>query len=815
MAKSVVIVESPAKARTIGKFLGPDYRVESCMGHVRDLPKKTFGVNIEDGFRPTYRLLPDRRQVVARLKKAAAGAPAVYLATDPDREGEAIAWHLLKALGVSERRARRVTFNEITRRAVSRGFGEPRGLDMNLVNAQQARRILDRIMGYQLSPLLSRKVARGLSAGRVQSVAVRLIVEREKEIQAFEPKEYWEITATLAPEAREATFKSKLSRLEGQKPEIPDEATAKAVVERLAGERFVVAEVATRRSHSSPLPPFATSQLQQAASVRLGFRPRKTMRVAQQLYEGVEIGEEGSVGLITYMRTDSFRIADEALAECRSFIERELGGDYLSPEPRVYRSRRGAQEAHEAIRPTSVERTPESLEAYLTPDQLKLYRLIWERFVACQMAPAAYDVTTVVVRAGPAEFRVRGRVVVFEGFTRVYQPPRRGGKDEQPLPELAAGMVLDCREIVPSQHFTKPPPRYTEASLVKTLEREGIGRPSTYAEIITKIQERGYVELRDRLFYATELGILTNDVLLPFFENIINTNFTSQMEEHLDAIEEGRVDWRSVLREFYEPFRADLERAYREMPSVKKRMAKPTGEKCPQCGAEMVVRMSKRGRFIGCSAYPKCRYTKPLDEGGRPPDEPLEEKCPECGAGLVVKSGRRGRFIGCSAYPKCRYTRPLEQPAGQPRPEPVETGEKCPKCGAPLVEREGRRGKFVGCSAYPKCDYTRDAEGSERAAPQQTEVKCQKCGAPMVIRRGRRGRFLGCSAYPKCKNTMALSAAGIKVEPKQVGRDCPRCGAPLVEREGRRGTFIGCSAFPKCRYIEGASERKENEDGGN
>jgi len=585
--------------------------------------------------------------------------------------------------------------------------------------------------------------------------------------------------------------------------------------------------VTTRRSRSSPLPPFATSQLQQAASVRLGFRPERTMRVAQQLYEGVEIGPEGSVGLITYMRTDSFRIAEEALAECRSFIERELGPEYLSPEPRVFRSRRGAQEAHEAIRPTSVERTPESLEPFLSPDQLKLYRLIWERFVACQMAAAAYDVTTIVVSAGPAEFRARGRVVVFDGFTRVYTPPgRREKEEEQRLPRLTSGQALDCRELVPSQHFTKPPPRYTEASLVKTLEREGIGRPSTYAEIISKIVERGYVEVRDRAFYAKELGIVANDALLPFFENIINTKFTSKMEERLDAIEEGRVDWREVLREFYERFSADLERAQREMPSVKKQLAQPTGERCPQCGAELVVRLSKRGRFLGCSAFPKCRYTRPLGAPAEPQEEPFGEKCPECGAELVVKSGRKGRFIGCSAFPKCRYTRPLEAAPGgseeRPRAEPVETGEKCPECGAPLVEREGRRGRFIGCSAFPKCRYTREVEGAERPKAEATDVKCPKCGAPMVIRRGRRGRFLGCSAYPKCRETMALSAAGIKIEPRPVGRNCPECGAPLVEREGRRGVFVGCSAYPKCRYIEGsdqgqaegASEQKESQDGG-
>ncbi len=821
MGKSVVIVESPAKARTIGKFLGKGYQVASCMGHVRDLPKKTLGVDIEKDFEPQYEALESRRQVLAALRKAVKGAEAVYLAPDPDREGEAIAWHLCQSLRLPKSRVRRVTFNEITKRAVQKAFRQPREIDMNLVNAQQARRILDRIVGYQLSPLLWKKVARGLSAGRVQSVALRLIVEREKEVQAFQPEDYWKITAKLRP-AEATAFEAELAAVDGQKAKVHNEQEATTLHERLAaeGSRFRVARVETKRQKSRPGSPFATSQRQQAASVRLGFRPRRTMRIAQQLYEGIEVGGEGSVGLITYMRTDSFRIASEALEACRAFIPRQFGEKYLSAEPRVFRSRRGAQEAHEAIRPTGVERTPEAMKSFLSADQLKLYRLIWERFVASQMAEAEYDVTRVQVEALGADgsawalFRTSGRTVVFDGVTRVYAPLKRKDDREQRLPPLSDGLPLECLGIAPTQHFTKPPPRYTEASLVKTLEREGIGRPSTYAQIITTIQERGYTEVKDKAFYAKELGIVTNDTLLPFFENIINTKFTSELEQRLDDIEEGKGDWHQVRREFYEPFKADLARAKAEMRSVKEEIAEQTDEVCPKCGAAMLVRLSRGGRFLGCSAYPKCRYTHPVDEEGQPV-ETLDEKCPECGEALTVRTGRRGKFVGCSAYPKCRYTRNLEEktPAEgeepKPRPAPKDIGENCALCGQPLVERMGRRGRFIGCTGYPKCRFTRPIEGEEAAQPDEaTDQTCEKCGKPMVAKWGRRGQFLACSGYPDCKNAKPLkgSSAPAAAPPKETGRECPECGKPLVVRTGRRGEFIGCSAYPKCRHTEDVAE---------
>jgi len=818
VAKSVVIVESPAKARTIGKILGKGYHVASCMGHVRDLPKKTFGVDIEDGFKPRYQVLPSRQKVVQALRRAVKGAEAVYLAPDPDREGESIAWHLAQALRLKKAVIRRVTFNEITSRGVRKGFAQPRDIDMDLVNAQQARRILDRIVGYQLSPLLWKKVARGLSAGRVQSVALRLVVEREKEIQAFEPQEYWKITASLVPldtpeaEREGASFRAELARVDGEKVAIANEEEARALLARIESQGFAVAKVVTKRTAARPLPPFATSQLQQAASVRLGFRPRRTMRVAQQLYEGIEIGDEGSVGLITYMRTDSFRVADEARDECRGFIAERYGEDYLSAKPRHYRARRGAQEAHEAIRPTSALRAPEALEPYLSRDQLRLYRLIWERFVASQMADALYDVTRVTVAAGPAEFRTSGRTLVFDGNIRVYQRLRKPDDQEQALPALSEGMPVECLELLPTQHFTKPPPRYTEASLVKTLEKKGIGRPSTYAQIITTIQDRGYVEVRDKAFYANELGIVTNDTLLPFFGNVINTEFTAQLEDHLDDVEAGARAWRDVLEEFYEPFKADLERAADEMPNVKQQLAEETDEVCDKCGAPMVIRLSKRGRFLACSAFPKCRNTRALDANGEPVEvETLDEKCPECGEPLAVRTGRRGKFIGCTGFPKCRYTREVAGEAGgeeapkKPTAEP--TGEDCPQCGKPLVVRTGRRGKFIGCTGFPKCRFTRPIEGEEPPEPEKTDVVCDQCGKPMVVRHGRRGAFLACTGYPKCKNTKPVTEAGPPPPPEELGRECPECGKPLVVRTGRRGKFIGCSGYPECRHTENIEEQ--------
>ncbi|NQT87103.1 type I DNA topoisomerase, partial [bacterium] len=619
-------------------------------------------------------------------------------------------------------------------------------------------------------------------------------------------------------------FGADLVKVDGKKVKIADEGSAQSILGRLEGQDWRIATVETKRSRVAAKPPFGTSQLQQAASVRLGFRPRKTMLLAQQLYEGgIEIGDEGGVGLITYMRTDSFRIADEALEACRGFIRDTYGEAHLSEKPRHYRSRRGAQEAHEAIRPTDVTRTPEAMAAYLNRDQLRLYTLIWQRLVASQMASAQYDVTNAFVEAGPTLFRARGRVVVAEGHTAVYSSLKaRGAQSDQILPPLEAGMDLNCLEVTPAQHFTKPPPRYTEASLVKTLEREGIGRPSTYAQIIATIQERGYCEVKDKSFHAKELGIVTNDALLPFFGNIINTGFTSQLEDHLDSIEEAKADWRTVLQEFYEPFSADLAKAQTDMPSVKEKLAKETDVKCPACGSPMLLRLSRRGKFLACSAFPNCRQTQAVDEEGNAVEaETLNEKCPECGEALSVRTGRRGQFVGCAGYPNCRYTRPMDAPPGEdgapaPARTPAEpTGEKCPKCSEPLLIRTGRRGKFVGCSAFPRCRHTATIEGEEAPPEETTDEKCDKCESPMVVRSGRRGKFLACSAYPKCKNTKSVGdAAGgaPAAAPKEAGRACPDCGKPLLVRSSRRGEFLGCSGYPTCRHTENVSDAPAEEN---
>jgi len=707
----LVIVESPAKAKTIARYLGPRYKVRASMGHVRDLPKSGMGVDMENGFRPTYHILAGRRKVVEGLRRLASKADEVYLATDLDREGEAIAWHLAQALKLPEEKTRRVVFNEITRDAIRASFEHPRGIDMNKVNAQQARRILDRIVGYELSPLLWEKVRRGLSAGRVQSVAVRLIVEREREIESFQPQEYWEIHADLAPEAagEQGSFRARLTEYRGAEPALRDEAAARAVIAALEGQAFVVKCVETKETYLDPLPPFSTSTLQQQASVRLGFSVKKTMALAQQLYEGVELGDEGSVGLITYMRTDSLRVSEQAIADCRRYIG-EAYPDCLPEKPHRYRSGRSAQEAHEAIRPTAVARTPDSVAPYLEKDLLRLYELIWKRFVASQMSPARFAVTEVKIVAGDAVFSVRGKRLDFDGHLRV---AGYDAKDDVLLPPLEPGMALRLLKLEPSQHFTKPPPRYSEASLVRTLEKLGIGRPSTYAPIITTIQERGYVRLVKRRFHATDLGKIVTDLLVKHFSDVMSVEFTSRMEERLDEVEEARADWVETLRAFHEPFAADLGKARENMKPPEPEI---TEFKCPRCGRAMLRRWSRRGEFLGCSGYPECRYTQPLDEEGKPVERPepqiLEEKCPECGKPLVRRHSRHGPFIGCSGYPKCRYTRNVEE-----RIELPEELRKCEKCGADMVIRRGRRGRFLSCSAYPKCRNAKPLPATKETAP--------------------------------------------------------------------------------------------------
>ena len=759
--RSLVIVESPAKARTINKYLGRNFVVKASMGHIRDLPKGRFGIDLEDGFRPDYTTIRGKGKVIAELKRLAKDAAAVYLAPDLDREGEAIAWHLQESLGVSDDKVFRVVFNEITKSAIAEAFESPGKLDMSKVDAQQARRVLDRIMGYRLSPLLWKKIAKGLSAGRVQSVAVRLIVEREKEIRAFTAEEYWRVTAHFeVPTADDAlegdlqAFRAELKRLgETRIEKNLDERRARELVEQLDGKPLELAELEEKPKTWRPTPAFTTSQLQQKASTRLRFSARKTMMIAQQLYEGIDVSGEGSAGLITYMRTDSTRVSADAVAQARDHIGSQFGADYLPDKPNLYKTRsKGAQEAHEAIRPTMVERTPESLEGSLSRDQFRLYDLIWRKFVASQMKPALFSITTAVFQRDEARFVSQGEVELFDGHLRVFDVRRRE-RDEQRLPRsLKQGRDYTPKSIEPTQHFTQPPPRYTEATLVRELEKKGIGRPSTYAAIISTIQDRGYVELEQRRFLATELGEIVTDQLVECFDDVINTEFTAGMEEKLDRIEAGDVDWREVVGGFHEVFSRDLERAQSSMRDLRSQ-PELTERLCEKCGSPMAVLYNKRGKFLGCSGYPECRNTMPVD-GPRPRAEVEETDyaCEQCGKSMVIRTGRRGRFLACTGFPKCRSTASVDDEGK--KIEPRSTGIECEKCGSPMLIKSSRRGPFLACSGYPKCRNAKPLPEELREKPKETGQACEKCGSPMLLKTSRWGKqFLACSDYPKCKNT--------------------------------------------------------------
>lgn len=697
MAKTLIIVESPAKARTIKKFVGRGYAVEASMGHVRDLPKSQLGVDIDDHFTPKYITIRGKGKLIERLRQQARQADRVLLATDPDREGEAISWHLCQLLGIDEESPCRIVFHEITREAVRRALKEPRPIDDNLVDAQQARRVLDRLVGYMLSPLLWRKVRRGLSAGRVQSVAVRLIVDREAEIEAFVPQEYWTVTAALARARDGIRFEARYHGDENGKRELPNREAVDRLLADLGGRPFRVLQVERKERRRSPAPPFTTSTLQQEASRKLGFSVRRTMRVAQELYEGIEIKGEGAVGLVTYIRTDSTRIADQALDEAAEYIARRFGPEYSVPRKQAGRRQAQAQEAHEAIRPTSVLRDPESIKDDLTRDQYRLYRLIWERFLASQMAPAVLDTVTVEIGAGPHRFRATGSTLKFPGFMKLYVEGRDEGAEgdaEEPgdtlLPDLEPGDVLELLELRPEQHFTQPPPRYTEAMLVRALEEKGIGRPSTYAPIIETIQERGYVVKEDRRFRPTELGRLVTDLLKQHFPDIVDVEFTARMEADLDRIEEGQRRWVDVLRDFYGPFAETLARAERQIARVELPVEE-TDEVCEKCGRRMVIKHGRYGRFLACPGFPECRNTKPLLEK-------TGARCPRCGGEIVQRRTRRGRvFYGCANYPECDFTT-------WDRPTP----ETCPQCGTFLVEKRSRQGTLVAC-ANEGCGYRREA----------------------------------------------------------------------------------------------------------
>ena len=701
-------MESPAKARTIGKYLGRGYVVRHSLGHVRDLPKSRLGVDIENNFEPKYLKLRNRKQVLEDLKKALKDCDKVYLATDPDREGEAIAWHLKEALNLPDERVLRISTNEITKRGFTQALANPHEIDDNRVNAQQARRILDRIVGYQLSPLLWEKLAKNLSAGRVQSVAVMLVVDREREIAAFVPKEYWKISQLL--KANGGAFTVHLKKRDGKLYESESEDETKEVVAELKAAAWQIAEVKHRRKTDRPPPPFKTSTLQQAASTYLRFNARRTMRTAQQLYEGMDVGD-GAMGLITYMRTDSFNISRDALDEVRVFIPGAFGDKYLPEKPNFFRAGKRAQEAHEAIRPTSSLNTPEKVKPYLKPEQFRLYELIWKRFVASQMTPAIFDITDVTTTAGRYELRCQGKTGVFDGYQKL-----AGTRSEDViLPPLeAATPIAAIGEPEATQHFTKPPARFSEATLVKALEKQGIGRPSTYASIIATIQDRGYVLQEERKFHASELGCLVTDMLRPHFPEILDVAFTAGMENKLDRVEEGEADWIKVLHDFYQPFSTDLEKAKEKIHNYRKQPIE-ADRKCPECKKGMVYRWRGASKYLACVDYPECKTTIALDRDGKEKVRELtEHKCPKCGTQMILRSGRFGKFLACSAYPDCKSTLSVDKEGNPIYPE--KWPDPCPECGSEMIVRRGRRGRFVACTAYPECKKTLPYKKEEQPA---------------------------------------------------------------------------------------------------
>jgi DNA topoisomerase I len=737
---ALVIVESPAKAKTIKKYLGAGYTVKASVGHVKDLPKKKMGIDIEHGFQPEYVVIDGKKKVLAEILEAARHADRVLLAPDPDREGEAIAWHIAEEVRPANPNIQRVLFNEITKKAINEAIGKPMALDVKKFESQQARRVLDRLVGYQISPVLWTKVRRGLSAGRVQSVAVRLVVEREQEITAFRPEEYWTVEALVEGESP-PPFTTKVSKLDGKKVELTNEGGAREVVDIIKSASLKVSSVERKERRKNAPPPFITSKLQQEASSKLRFSPKRTMGLAQRLYEGVEVGDDGLVGLITYMRTDSTRISDDAVGETRAFIGERYGANFLPAEPVVYKSKKGAQDAHEAIRPTSLKYDPETVRVAWaggkgggrdereSDDLLRLYTLIWNRFVACQMVAAVFDQTSIDIAAGRVELRASGQVMKFPGFLSVYAETVEDAANEDEtgaaLPDLHEGEAIRLIETKPEQHFTQPPPRFSEATLVKELEEKGIGRPSTYAAILSTVQDRGYVEKKEGRLHPTELGVMVNGLLVKSFPDIVSTDFTAQMEEQLDQVEDGTADWVKLLEGFYKPFKLDLEKAKVEMRDIK-REEKATDQVCEKCGKPMVIKWGRNGHFLACSGYPDCRNTKEFTQNADgsltivSTTRPSDQICPTCGSPMVIRRGRFGEFLACSRYPECKTTSPLS------------LGVDCPKegCGGYLTEKRSRRGKiFFGCSNYSKtqCDFV----SWDRPLPQP----CPKCGAKFVVQK--------------------------------------------------------------------------------
>ncbi len=790
MAKALVIVESPAKAKTINKYLGKQFIVKASLGHIKDLPKKDLAVDVEHNFQPRYEVIEGKKKLVSELKQTAKKVDDVYLAADPDREGEAICYHLQEELSDGKKGPRiyRVMFNEITKKAIEKAFEKPTQVNVNLVEAQQARRVLDRLVGYKISPLLWDKVRRGLSAGRVQTVALRLIVEREREIRAFIPKEYWTIDTDLNAK-KPPVLTARLNRIGDVAAEVGNQEASDEIVAALDGATYIVKSVGTREKKRNPVAPFITSTLQQEASRKLRFSVKRTMMLAQRLYEGIEMGKDGAVGLITYMRTDSTRISDDAIRDVRDLITERYGKEFLPANANIYKSKKDAQDAHEGIRPTSMAYAPDVIEKHLAEDEMKLYRLIWNRFVASQMMPALYDQTTIDVSTKGKNgvdytFRATGSVLKFEGFLKVYQEGKDQSDDDDEelkhrLPLVAEGEVLRFKAIRPEQHFTEPPPRYNEATLVKRLEADGVGRPSTYASILSTIQEREYVKKDANRFIPTELGMVVTDLLLESFDDIFDVKYTARMEEELDDIEEGKLDWRTAMADFYKRFEKDIKHAEEHMTDIK-RMEKPTGLNCEKCGKPLVIKWGKHGSFIACTGYPDCTYTRELTVDLPDVDkidlseQGDEEYCENCGRPMVLKKGRFGNFLACTGYPDCKTTKQI---GGVQKKTDQPLDEKCPQCSNHLVVKHGRFGEFTACSNYPTCKYVKQ---------KTIGVKCPECSEGEVVeRRSKRGKtFYGCNRWPDC-NFVAWG--------KPVDQKCPECGNPyMIEKWLKAGAVLQC-----------------------
>ena len=799
MGKSLLIVESPTKARTLNRYLGDRFVIRASIGHVKDLPENELGIDIENGFEPDYKVIKGKEKVIKDLRKVAKEAESIYLAPDPDREGEAIAWHIAEELRSSQKDIYRVLFNELTRNAIETSLKKPGELDRQKFEAQLARRLLDRLVGYQISPILWDKLRRGLSAGRVQSVALRLICEREDEILAFDSEEYWTITALLEGQV-EPQFEARLWRKGGDKIKIANQEQASELVAALEQVSYQVVKVEKKTRSRTPAPPFITSTLQQEAARKLRYTAQRTMAIAQRLYEGIELGKEGAVGIITYMRTDSTRIAKEAIADGRSWIQDNLGMEYLPKKAPVYPSRKGVQDAHEAIRPTAVARTPEKMASYLKKEELALYELIWKRFVASQMSPAQLDQTVMQVAAGEFILRASGTVIRFPGFMQLYIEGSDNGdlglEEGLKLPDLKEGSSLKLIELKPKQHFTQPPPRFTEASLIRELEEKGIGRPSTYASIMGVIQKKDYTKKEKGRFIPTELGMLVNDLLVANFPEVLNVAFTAQMEVKLDQVESGNQGWLQVIEEFYQRFHQAVEKAQTEMTDVK-RAGVPTDIDCEQCGKKMHIRWGKNGLFLSCSGYPECKNSKNFARDSKGKIQAATEgevrgKCELCNRDMVEKSGRFGTFLACTGYPECKNTRSLKEDRGEDKEKALQyTDEICDKCGGRFVVRKSRLGvPFLACEKYPSCRNTRSI-GTGVACPQPN------CQGELVERASKKGRrFYGCSKFPKCR-FVSWS--------RPVAKECPQCGnAYMLIRQTKGEESLVCPV-KSCGYKESTS----------